>query len=85
MLQAPDRRAEGSWGAGECGHGVEGGQGERGPFALGDLVPCPWLSPLHPPTGLPHPEVLEKGWLVPAGAGQGGGLSPFPALRGCRL
>ena len=46
---------------------------------MGDMSLCSWLFPLHPPTGSPHPWVLEKGLLVPAGAGQWG-PSPFPAL-----
>lgn len=46
---------------------------------MGDLAPCPWLSPLRSPTGLPHPRLLEKGSLVPAGAGRGGS-SPLEAL-----
>lgn len=83
MLQALDRSDQGSrapervsahtaWG---------GGREERGPFALRDPSPRPWVSPLHTATGLPHPWVLVEGLLVPAGAGQRG-PSPFPALGG---
>lgn len=79
MLQAPDHSAEGSQGVGECGHGIGGvGEGKGCPLPC---PLCPWLSPFHPPVGLPHPWVLEKGLLVPAGAGQWG-PSPFPALGG---
>lgn len=79
MLQAPDRSAEGSQGVGECGRGMGGWARGKGALCLVPSVPgCPLSTP---PVGLPHPWVLEKGLLVPAGAGQWG-PSPFPALGG---
>lgn len=77
MLQAPDRSAEGSRGAGEWGCGMR--RGGKGALCFGEPGPLSQAVPSTPTHGSPPLLGDGEGLSGPGGGGGWGGSVPAPS------